>query len=84
MATSDTVGEEAVQSGAFDPPRPAQVEAYLKRCRDRVERALATLPDLALRGATLWKLVNIEYYHGHARRQIDHVECRLLRGETIP
>ena len=64
--------------------RPEQVEAYLERCRDLVERAQATLPDLALRGATSWKLVNIEYYLEHAVRQIDHVERRLLKGETIP
>ena len=51
---------------------------------DLVERAQATLADLALRGATPWKLVNIEHYLGHAVRQIDHVERRLLRGETIP
>ncbi len=64
--------------------RPERVEAYLERCRYLVERAQVTLPDLALRGATPWKLVNIEYYLGHAVRQIDHVERRLLRGETIP
>ena len=64
--------------------RPERVEAYLERCRYLVERAQATLADLALRGATPWKLVNIEYYLGHAVRQIDHVERRLLRGETIP
>ncbi len=28
--------------------------------------------------------MNIEYYLGHAVRQIDHVERRLLKGETIP
>ena len=64
--------------------RPERVEAYLERCRYLVERAQATLPDLVLRGATSWKLTNIEYYLGHARRQIDHVERRLLKGETIP
>ncbi len=64
--------------------RLEQVEAYLGRCRDLVERAQATIPDLALRGETPWKLVNIEYYLDHAVRQIDHVERRLLRGETIP
>ena len=64
--------------------RPERLEAYLERCRDLVERAQATLPDLALCGATPWKLMNIEHYLGHARRQIDHVERRLLKGETIP
>ena len=46
--------------------RPERVEAYLERCRYLVERAQATLADLALRGATPWKLVNIECYLGHA------------------
>ena len=64
--------------------RPEHVEAYLECCRDLVERAQATLPELALRSATPWKLMNIEYYLGHAVRQIDHVERRLLKGETIP
>ena len=64
--------------------RLEHVEAYLECCRDLVERAQATLPELALRSATPWKLMNIEYYFGHAVRQIDHVERRLLKGETIP
>ncbi len=64
--------------------RPERVEAYLERCRYLVERAQTTLPDLVLRSATPWKLMNIEYYLGHAMRQVDHVERRLLRGETIP
>ena len=64
--------------------RPEHVEAYLECCRDLVERAQVTLPELALRSATPWKLINIEYYLGHAVRQIDHVERRLLKGETIP
>ena len=64
--------------------RPEHVEAYLECCRDLVERVQATLPELALRSATPWKLMNIEYYLGHAMRQIDHVERRLLKGETIP
>ena len=64
--------------------RLEHVEAYLECCRDLVERAQATLPELALRSATPWKLMNIEYYLGHAVRQIDHVERRLLKGETIP
>ena len=63
--------------------RPERVEAYIERCRGLVERAQATLPGLALRGETPWKLMNIEYYLGHAVRQIEHVERRLLKGETI-
>ena len=64
--------------------RPERVEAYLDRCRDLVEHVQATLPDLALRSATPWELTAIEHYLGHAVRQIDHVERRLLKGETIP
>ena len=64
--------------------RPERVEAYLDRCRDLVERVQATLPDLTLRSATPWELTAIEHYLGHARRPIDHLERRLLKGGTIP
>ncbi len=61
---------------------PERVEAYLQRCRALVARAETTLGELAA-VAPLTGL-RIEGYLAHARRQIDQVERRLLRGETIP
>ena len=43
-----------------------------------------TLPDLVAHGVKAWKIVEIESYIAHAKRQIDQVERRLLKGETIP
>ena len=60
------------------------VEAYLGRCHELVARAEATLPDLVAHGVKAWKIVEIESYIAHAKRQIDQVERRLLKGETIP
>ena len=59
--------------GLVRSPRPEPLEAYF-------ERTQATLLDLALRGATPWKLVTIVHHPGHARRQIGQVERRLLNG----
>ena len=61
---------------------PERVEAYLQRCRALVARAETTLGELAA-VAPLTGL-RIEGYLAHARRQIDQVERRRLRGETIP
>ncbi len=63
---------------------PDRIEAYLERCRDLVERAQGSLEDLACKGADPWVLLKIEYYLAHAGRQIDQVDRRLLKGETIP
>ena len=64
--------------------RPERVEEYLARCRELVERAEATLPDLIAQGASAWNLERIEGYLSHATRQIDQVDRRLLQGEVIP
>ena len=61
---------------------PERVTAYLERCRALAARAEATLGDLA--AVAPLRAVQIEGYLTHARRQIDQVERRLLRGETIP
>ena len=63
---------------------PERVEAYVDRCRDLVERAQGSLGDLASQGAAPWIVLNIESYLDHAVRQIDQVERRRLKGETIP
>ena len=63
---------------------PERVEAYLERCRALVERAEATLDALRERGVGEFTCRSIAGLAAHARRQIDQVERRLLRGETIP
>ena len=63
--------------------RPERVEAYLARCGEWVERAEGTLGALAGKGVPESELGCIRGYVGHARRQMDQVERRLLKGETI-
>ena len=63
---------------------PERVEAYVARCRELVERAEATLDALRDRGVGALGGPSITGLVAHARRQIDQVERRLLRGETIP
>ena len=63
---------------------PARVEAYLARCEGLVERAAVTLDTLRERGVGETPSRSIAGLIAHARRQMDQVERRLLRGETIP
>ena len=64
--------------------RPARVEAYLTRCRGLVERAVRTVDALRGKGVGETTCHSIEGFVAHARRQLDQVERRLLRDETIP
>ena len=63
---------------------PERVAAYVVRCRALVERAEATLDVLPGQGVGELRCRSLTGLVAHARRQIDHVERRLLRGETIP
>ena len=63
---------------------PERVEEYLDRCRDLVLRVEASLPALAAKDATARTIEEIRRYAAHAVRQIDQVDRRLLKGETIP
>ena len=63
---------------------PERVAAYVERCRALVERAEATLDVLRGQGVGELRCRSITGLAAHARRQIDQVERRLLRGETIP
>ena len=63
---------------------PERVEAYLERCRALVERPEETLDALRDKGVPEFTCRSIAGFVAHARRQIAHVERRLLRGETIP
>ena len=56
----------------------------MERCRALVERAEATLDALRDQGVEDLGCRSITGLVAHARRQIDQVERRLLRGETIP
>ena len=60
------------------------VRAYLGYCGPLVDRAEETIPELREKGALQGKIEEIECFIRHARRQIDQVYRRLLRGETIP
>ena len=64
--------------------RPQQVEAYLARCQKLVQRVEATLAALVARGVAAWRVAAIERFVGHAVRQIDQIDRRLLQGEKIP
>ena len=65
--------------------RPERVEAYLERCRGLVERTVETVAALRARGVVEeGTCQTIRGFIAHARRQIDQVERRLLRDETIP
>ncbi len=63
---------------------PERVVAYLDRCRELVLRVEGSLPALAANGASAWTIEEIEGFLSHARRQIEQVDRRLLKGETIP
>ena len=63
---------------------PERVEEYLARCRSLVARVEGSVEELASAGAPAWTLLQIDDWLGHAKRQIDQVERRLVKGETIP
>jgi len=65
--------------------RRADIKAYLDQCHALVTRAEETLLELRAVGITKDKaLTSIDHYLRHAQRQIDQIDRRLLRGETIP
>ena len=64
--------------------RAERVEAYLARCEALLGRVEATLGALEAKGVPEAESAGIRAYAGHARRQMDQVERRLLKGETIP
>ena len=64
--------------------RPGEVEALLDLCRGLAERAEASVRELRRRGAGPAETAPIDRWLRHARRQVDQVDRRLLRGEAIP
>ena len=61
-----------------------RVKLYLRVARLLVKRAEQTLPRLAAKPGTQAVRAEVERLLGHARRQIDQIDRRVLQGETIP
>ena len=61
--------------------RPDRVEAYLERCCHLVGRAEESCKELEQAGVAQSSI--LQSLIAHARRQMDQVERRLLKGETI-
>ncbi len=64
--------------------RPGPIQAYLDACWEEVRRAEATVPALREQGVGAPRILRIESYLKPARRQLDPVDRRLLKGEKIP
>ena len=60
------------------------IKAYLKLCAELIGRVKALLLELAARGVSPQKINKITNFVMHAVRQIDQIDRRLLKGETIP
>ena len=60
------------------------IKAYLKLCAELIGRVKALLLELAAKGVPPQKINKITYFVMHAVRQIDQIDRRLLKGETIP
>ena len=64
--------------------RRKDIKAYLKLCTKLVGRVKALLLELAAKGVSPQKIDKITNFVTHAVRQIDQIDRRLLKGETIP
>ena len=64
--------------------RPKAVAAYIEFCGSLADRAEASLAELGTAGAGEVDASMILRFLEHARRQIDQIDRRLLKGETIP
>ncbi len=73
-----------VRSSKRRKNQPQRVQDYVRQARRIAERAQESLEELAGAGADAGILSEIKYFLDHAERQIEQVERRLLRGETIP
>ena len=60
------------------------VKKYLKVCTELVGRSEALVEKLEAKGAFPKEINEIRYFSLHAVRQIDQINQRLLKGETIP
>ena len=64
--------------------RPEAVAECIGFCGSLADRAEASLAPLARAGADEGETAPIRHFLRHARRRIDRIDRRLLRGETIP
>ena len=62
----------------------ADVNAFLGKCEELLAKAEATRASLADRGARAEELEELDRYIGHAQRQIEQTDRRILQGEAIP
>ena len=59
--------------------------AYINVVESFLVRVSESISDLyKIESTPEWKIVIIERYVGHARRQIDHIRRRVIEGEIIP
>ena len=63
---------------------PKHIKAYLKACAELVGRVEALLVELVAKGEPRWKINKIAYFLKHAVKQINLIDRRILKGETIP
>ena len=60
-------------------------QTYIDMAQEFIERAQASLSELRRKGCpAMIKMLHIEGYIKHARRQIEQVRRRVLEGEVIP
>ncbi len=81
------------RSSSQDPAKKAQRDeeitqahrAYLERAQSLLDKALASLARLQQApDVNPLELIEIEQYIAHAGRQMNQIERRVLKGETIP
>ena len=63
---------------------PKHIKAYLGYCAELIGRVEALLLALAAKGVLPHEINKIRHFSMHAVRQIDQIDRRLLKGETIP
>ena len=60
------------------------IKAYLKFCAELIGRAQALIVELTAKGVPPQEINKIKHFALHAVRQINQIDRRLLKGETIP
>ena len=63
---------------------PKHIKAYLKACAELIGRVEALLVELVAKGESPRKIKKIANFLKHAVRQINQIDRRILKGETIP
>ena len=63
---------------------PKHIKAYLKACAELIGRVEALLVELVAKGEPPRKIKKIANFLKHAVQQINQIDRRILKGETIP